>query len=61
MCRKFYAGMMSLSGLVIPGVVYAWTAVFILPVNAALNPVLYTLTAFIGKKVCVFIDILFLL
>ncbi|XP_053381483.1 uncharacterized protein LOC123557124 isoform X2 [Mercenaria mercenaria] len=43
-------GMMAMSGHVIPGEVYAWTAVFILPVNSALNPVLYTLTALLGKK-----------
>ncbi|XP_053396296.1 uncharacterized protein LOC123555101 isoform X2 [Mercenaria mercenaria] len=43
-------GTMALSGHVIPGEVYAWTAVFILPVNSALNPVLYTLTAILGKK-----------
>ncbi|XP_053378714.1 G-protein coupled receptor GRL101-like [Mercenaria mercenaria] len=43
-------GMMALCGRVIPGEVYAWTAVFILPVNSALNPVLYTLTTILGKK-----------
>ncbi|XP_053379720.1 uncharacterized protein LOC123526988 isoform X2 [Mercenaria mercenaria] len=46
-------GMMAMSGYVIPGEVYAWTAVFILPINSALNPVLYTLTAFLGKRVIV--------
>ncbi|XP_045160759.2 G-protein coupled receptor GRL101-like [Mercenaria mercenaria] len=43
-------GLMALSGHVISGDVYAWAAVFILPVNSALNPVLYTLTAILGKK-----------
>ncbi|XP_053406651.1 uncharacterized protein LOC123546331 [Mercenaria mercenaria] len=43
-------GVMAMSGYVISGDVYAWAAVFILPVNSALNPVLYTLTAIIGKK-----------
>lgn len=42
---------MAMSGRVIPGDVYAWAAVFILPVNSALNPLLYTLTAILGKKV----------
>jgi hypothetical protein len=42
---------MAMSGKVISGDVYAWTAVFVLPVNSALNPVLYTLTAILGKKV----------
>ena len=42
---------MALNGYVISGDVYAWTAVFILPFNSALNPVLYTLTAIIGKQV----------
>ncbi|XP_053374337.1 uncharacterized protein LOC128546941 [Mercenaria mercenaria] len=44
-------GLMAMSGYVISGDVYAWAAVFILPVNSALNPLLYTLTAILGKKV----------
>ncbi|XP_053389711.1 uncharacterized protein LOC123562081 [Mercenaria mercenaria] len=43
-------GIMALNGHPISGDVYAWTAVFILPINSALNPILYTLTAIIGKK-----------
>ncbi|KAL4221447.1 hypothetical protein ACF0H5_019704 [Mactra antiquata] len=43
-------GMMAMSGKVIPSEVYAWSAVFILPVNSALNPVLYTLTAILSKR-----------
>ncbi|XP_045194790.2 G-protein coupled receptor GRL101-like [Mercenaria mercenaria] len=44
-------GMMAMSGHAISGDVYAWAAVFILPVNSALNPVLYTLPAILGKKI----------
>ena len=44
-------GMLALTNHVIPGVVYAWTAVLVLPINSALNPFLYTLTAILGKKV----------
>ncbi|XP_060558647.1 G-protein coupled receptor GRL101-like [Ruditapes philippinarum] len=40
--------MFALSGHVISGEVYAWAAVFILPVNSALNPILYTLSAIVG-------------
>ncbi|VEN63130.1 unnamed protein product [Callosobruchus maculatus] len=29
---------------------YAWLAIFVLPINSALNPVLYTLTTTIFKK-----------
>ncbi|XP_053380122.1 uncharacterized protein LOC123556154 [Mercenaria mercenaria] len=43
-------GIMALSGYPVSGDAYAWTAVFILPLNSALNPVLYTLTAIIGKQ-----------
>ncbi|XP_053400492.1 uncharacterized protein LOC123556838 [Mercenaria mercenaria] len=43
-------GLMALTGHVISGDVYAWTAVFILPINSALNPVLYTLSAILGKQ-----------
>ncbi|XP_060587113.1 G-protein coupled receptor GRL101-like [Ruditapes philippinarum] len=42
-------GIMALNGYVISGNIYAWTAVFILPINSALNPVLYTLTALLGN------------
>jgi hypothetical protein len=38
-------------GHVIPGDMYAWTAVLILPVNSALNPFMYTFSAIFGKKV----------
>ncbi|XP_050413544.2 G-protein coupled receptor GRL101 [Patella vulgata] len=43
-------GLMALNGMVINSEVYAWTAVFILPVNSALNPFLYTVTSFIGNR-----------
>ncbi|XP_053405045.1 uncharacterized protein LOC123522896 [Mercenaria mercenaria] len=43
-------GIMALSGYPISGDAYAWTAVFLLPLNSALNPVLYTLTAIIRKQ-----------
>ncbi|XP_060587650.1 G-protein coupled receptor GRL101-like, partial [Ruditapes philippinarum] len=43
-------GILALNGFPIPGDVYAWSAVFILPINSALNPFLYTVTAIIGKK-----------
>jgi hypothetical protein len=48
----FFAGLMALTGYTIPGEVYAWTAVLILPINSALNPFMYTLSAIYGKKVC---------
>ncbi|XP_060588098.1 G-protein coupled receptor GRL101-like [Ruditapes philippinarum] len=43
-------GIMALNGHVISGDVYAWSAVFILPINSALNPILYTVTAILGKS-----------
>ena len=42
---------MALNGYAISGEVYAWAAVFILPINSALNPFLYTLSAILGKQV----------
>lgn len=42
--------MLAISGQVISGEVYAWVAVFILPINSALNPFLYTF-ANLRKKV----------
>ncbi|XP_038067180.1 uncharacterized protein LOC119737135 [Patiria miniata] len=39
-------GYLSLSGsVVIPPTVYAWTAVFILPINSSINPYLYTISS----------------
>lgn len=34
---------MSMSGHFFPSDIYAWVAVFVMPVNAALNPFLYTI------------------
>lgn len=34
-----------MTGTTIPGEMYAWTIVFILPVNSALNPILYTISS----------------
>ena len=36
--------MMALGGIAIPANVYAVAVVFILPVNSALNPILYTIS-----------------
>nr|XP_006817056.1 PREDICTED: uncharacterized protein LOC102804127 [Saccoglossus kowalevskii] len=44
-------GLLALSDIVtIPGQVYAWTAVFILPLNSALNPFLYTVSSIKARK-----------
>ncbi|XP_078662611.1 uncharacterized protein LOC144906319 [Branchiostoma floridae x Branchiostoma belcheri] len=45
-------GIMALTGVALPGEVFAFTAVIILPINSALNPVLYTVLAIKarGKK-----------
>ncbi|XP_060084391.1 uncharacterized protein LOC132563668 [Ylistrum balloti] len=42
-------GLLAFSGNRISSEVYAWTAVFILPVNSALNPVLYTYSG-VGRQ-----------
>uniref|UniRef100_A0A4D5RV08 Putative g protein-coupled receptor strongylocentrotus purpuratus n=1 Tax=Ixodes scapularis TaxID=6945 RepID=A0A4D5RV08_IXOSC len=38
-------GLMAMSGVRIPGEAYAWTAVFVLPVNSATNPLIYTIAS----------------
>ncbi|KAK3850359.1 hypothetical protein Pcinc_042933 [Petrolisthes cinctipes] len=40
----------ALGGVVIDRTLYAWLAVFVLPVNSALNPILYTLATKIFKQ-----------
>ncbi|XP_035674564.1 G-protein coupled receptor GRL101-like [Branchiostoma floridae] len=42
-------GIMALTGVALPGEVFAFTAVIILPINSALNPVLYTVLAIKAK------------
>ncbi|KAL1129110.1 hypothetical protein AAG570_013641 [Ranatra chinensis] len=37
-------GFLSLAGFTVSPQIFAWVAVFVLPLNAALNPVLYTLS-----------------
>ncbi|XP_069948174.1 G-protein coupled receptor GRL101 isoform X2 [Cherax quadricarinatus] len=37
-------GVVSLAGVTIPPQVFAWVAVFVLPLNAAINPLLYTVS-----------------
>ncbi|XP_045203508.2 G-protein coupled receptor GRL101-like [Mercenaria mercenaria] len=43
-------GLLSVNGQTIPGEVYAWTAVLVLPINSAINPFLYTVMAIINSK-----------
>lgn len=37
-------GLMAMSGVRVPGHAYAWTAVFVLPLNSATNPLVYTIS-----------------
>ena len=43
-------GVLAAAGVPIPGVVYVWSAVFVLPLNSALNPFLYTLNGVLEKR-----------
>lgn len=45
------ADYMALNGINIPGDAYAWIVVFIMPVNSAFNPYIYTLNALRTKQV----------
>ena len=45
------SAIMAYNGHVISGDVYAWTVVLVLPINSALNPYMYTLSAVVGRKV----------
>ena len=49
-CRCF-TGLLALADYPIPGSVYSWIAVLVLPINSAVNPVLYTLSEQLQKKV----------
>ncbi|XP_069106692.1 G-protein coupled receptor GRL101-like [Argopecten irradians] len=43
-------GILSVYGIPIPNEVYAWVMVFVLPINAAINPFLYTASAVLRKR-----------
>ena len=43
--------MLALGDVAISGDVYSWITVFVLPINSALNPFLYTLLAIVKKRV----------
>ena len=52
-CCWFPVGVMGLlaaRGTPVPGEVNVWTAVFVLPLNSALNPFLYTLATMLEKR-----------
>nr|KAG5710072.1 hypothetical protein BaRGS_030148 [Batillaria attramentaria] len=52
-CCWFPIGLMGLlasSGIPIPGVVNVWAAVFVLPINSAINPFLYTINALLERR-----------
>ena len=44
-------GVLSQFGVRIPLILYAWTVVFILPINSTINPFLYTLAVLISDKI----------
>lgn len=37
-----FTGILAISGIYMPRSVYAFVVVFVMPVNAALNPIIYT-------------------
>ncbi|RWS24200.1 relaxin receptor-like protein, partial [Leptotrombidium deliense] len=45
-CPIIIMGLMAILGYTLKATVYSWTAVFILPLNSATNPVIYTLAHF---------------
>lgn len=48
---SLFLGMMALFNNSVSGDIYAWTAVLVLPINSALNPFLYTLSAIVAREV----------
>jgi hypothetical protein len=43
--------MLTFFGISVPSDVYAWIVVVVLPINSALNPLVYTLTTVIRRMV----------
>lgn len=48
--------LISLAGIGLPAAVYSWIAVFVLPVNSAINPIIYTAPS-IKRFICTFLRI----
>lgn len=46
-----------MSGFDIPGDIYAWVIVFILPINSAINPILYTISSIRFRVRILFCDV----
>ncbi|KAK6987002.1 G-protein coupled receptor GRL101, partial [Biomphalaria glabrata] len=44
-------GFLSLKGHIFDREVYAWIAVFVIPVNSALNPIIYTIPAIFHRNI----------
>nr|XP_042905394.1 uncharacterized protein LOC107445139 [Parasteatoda tepidariorum] len=44
-CPVIVMGLLAMFGVNIPGEVYAWTAIFVLPLNSATNPLIYTISS----------------
>jgi len=42
-------GLMAIGGYALPATIYSWTAVFVLPLNSATNPLIYTFSHFKGS------------
>ena len=51
-------GVLAIGGVPIPGEIYAWTVVFILPVNSALNPLLYSFSNIsLNVSICIILSV----
>ena len=44
-------GLVALTGVSVPVTVYSWVVILVLPVNAVVDPLLYSLSANLRKKV----------
>lgn len=51
-CLVLVAGLLTFFGIDVTNEVYDWIIVIVLPINSALNPVIYNFIAFMRHKVC---------
>lgn len=51
-CLFLVAGLLTFFGIDVSNEVYDWIIVIVLPINSALNPVIYNFIAFMRHKVC---------
>ena len=50
-CCNVFQGLVALTGVSVPVTIYSWVVILVLPINAVVDPLLYSLSTKLHKKV----------